>query len=208
MPNHTTSRLEITGDTNEIKRFVSMVDKGEDKHFDFGGVVCFPEELRNTSSPVILRSQEEIDTIWARWEANTDKKEFEKDRPFNLGITKETSDILNSKYGCDNWYSWNVTHWGTKWGAYDAGIWEVEDGFASITYTTAWNPATEFFINSSEQFPKLTFKHYFADEGGGFIGWEIVKNGKVVQAFSPEWNSEDGIELQKDLGVWYEEESE
>ena len=74
MPNHVATVLTIDGPIDEIKRFIAAVDNKENGHFDFGGLLPMPEELENTTSPVRIQPQEEIDAIWAEWRKNREQK--------------------------------------------------------------------------------------------------------------------------------------
>lgn len=214
MPNHTSTILTIKGPKAEIQRFIEAA-KGEKGALDFNSLYPMPAELRGTSSPVRIQTQEEIDKTWAEWKKRKENKadsgpmglhDFEKDRPFGLGITAEENERLLKTYGFNNWFDFAVNCWGTKWGAYDVGQWEVKDGQASIFYQTAWSPATPFFEKVSLDFPDLTFKHEFADEGGGFLGWEVIKEGEITENVELDWNSDSGKELRQKLGVWYDDE--
>ena len=121
MPNHTANNLTVHGPAADVLRFVAQA-KSEDRELDFNRLVPMPEDLRGTSSPVRIQTQEEIDKIWADWRAKSNKGDlgsFEMERPFGLGITQAKYDELMAKYGCADWYEWAIRNWGTKWNAYD-----------------------------------------------------------------------------------------
>lgn len=215
MPNHTTTELELMGPTDEIKRFILNVDKGDGNHFSFDSMVPMPNELITTISPSRIVTQEQIDVDKAKYNvaynALTEDERKLRDNydpkgEHSFGITQETNDRFIKQYGVNNWYDWKVKNWGTKWGAYDTNEWDVSDEYASISYHTAWSAATSFIVNASKQFPLIKFKHSFADEGGSFLGFEIIQNGEVLDTFDFEWISDNGIELRKNLGVWYDDE--
>jgi len=180
MPNHTTNVLNVTGPTADVQRFVSLVSGGEENGFDFNTIVPMPEELKNTEK-----------TFGSK--ANTD---------------------LITKFGFDNWYDWNVANWGTKWNAYDVMDWMIEglcDGdttTATITFYTAWTPPQAFLDRASEQFPSLFFSLQYVDEGGGFLGESHYENGKLSKTIDYQWDSEEGIALRQDLGVYCPENEE
>ena len=145
MPNHTANNFTITGPKDDVLRFVAQA-KGTDSELDFNKILPIPEELRGTNSPAHVVSQEAIDKTWADW--NKRKTEgnlgdFEKERPFNLGITQAKYDELVAKYGCADWYDWSIRNWGTKWNAYDVTEWSINEcseytASATIYYETAW----------------------------------------------------------------------
>ena len=213
MPNHVSSNLTITGPVADVRRFVSLVDRSNDTGkgaFDFNGVVTLPDELRGTRSPVLIQTQAEIDNLWAEWNRRKNagelqEHELREGKPWGLGITQATSDALIAKYGTDNWYDWALNNWGTKWGAYDATEWDVTEGengnaTATISYNTAWSPATAFYINASEKFPTLAFDTQYADEGGGFVCETSYENGEITKDEDYEWDSVDGIEVREAVG--------
>jgi hypothetical protein len=214
MPNHTSTRLEITGDIAEINRFIALADK-PNCHFDFNSVVPMPEDLVGSVSPSRIVPQSTIDAEKAKWDALSEAEKEKQTKfwgakgKYSFGITQEQSNELKAKYGADNWYDWSIKNWGTKWGAYDVSNWEVSGNKANVHYQTAWSPATEFFLTASKQFTTLSFTHYYADEGGGFLGWETIKNGKTVKTVEIDWDSDEGISLRQELGCYsYDEDYE
>ena len=215
MPNHVSSNLTITGPADDVRRFVSAVDRSKDtkivgEELDFAGVLPMPKELVGTRSPTCIQTQAEIDALWAEWNRRKDAGEL-KDweindgKPWGLGITQTDSDALIAKYGSDNWYEWTNRNWGTKWGAYDTGEWEVTDNHpcgnttAAISYNTAWSPATPFFEEASLLFPTLVFDTEYADEGGGFVGATSFENGEISD-HDYEWDSPEGIDVRESVG--------
>ena len=220
MPNHVSSNLTITGPADDVRRFVTAVDRSatpNGKAFDFDGVLPMPEELVGTTSPTSIQTQTEIDTLWAEWDKRKDAGEL-KDweirggKPWGLGITQAASDALIAKYGSNNWYEWAHTNWGTKWGAYDTTEWIVTDsdnGNATATsdYNTAWSPATSFFERVSLMYPTLVFDTEYADEGDGFVGATSFENGDINDN-DYEWNSPEGIAVRERVGYAPDEDED
>jgi hypothetical protein len=88
----------------------------------------------------------------------------------------------------DEWYSWNVSNWGSKWGAYDineSGDWE--EGYWILTFNTAWSPITPVIAELASQHPKLEFLYSYYEGGSDFWGKETYKGGEKI--------SEEGGEL-------------
>ena len=212
MPNHVSSNLTITGPADDVRRFVSAVDRtaAAGEAFDFNGVLPIPKELVGTRSPTSIQTQQEIDTLWAEWNKRKNAGELKdweikEGKPFSLGITQAASEALIAKYGADNWYEWTHSNWGTKWGAYDTEGWDVTDcavsglTTASISYNTAWSPATSFFERASLMYPTLVFDTEYADEGGGFVGAASFESGDICE-HDYEWNSPEGIDVRESVG--------
>jgi len=206
MPNHISTNFRVTGPTAEVKRFINDAN-GNDCLLNLDSLLPMPSELRMVSSPVKIMTQAEIDQQWADW-----KVANEAGKPFGLGITKETSDSYKAKYGVDNWYDWAIANYGSKWGVYDEGEWNItEDGditSAGINYQTAWSPVTKAWETISKNYPSLEFFHEFADEGGGFVGNQLIQNGDIVEDNDYEWDSDEGIVIREAVGMWVEEDTE
>jgi|TARA_R110000868_G_scaffold7148_2_gene39263 hypothetical protein len=221
MPNHTANNFSVHGPKDDVLRFVAQA-KGEDRELDFNRLVPMPEELRGTSSPVRIQTQEEIDKTWVDWrkakEAKADSgpmglHSFEQERPFGLGITQAKYDELMAKYGCADWYEWAICNWGTKWNCYGVTEWsfnEIDKDTlcATIYYETAWSPVSLLFLKVSKDYPTLEFFHEFADEGGAFLGSEVILNGQVISEEELDWDSDDGITLREGLGRYFPEDDE
>lgn len=207
MPNNTATILEITGPEEDIQRFINQAASKTDSDLklDFNNFVPQPEALKDTQSPTRIMTQEEIDAEIAAWKAKKDAGEPCFHSP-NIGITQEVYDKLMKDYGCSDWHEWALTFWGTKWNSYSNGDWDLCEDKAALYYETAWSPATAFYVNMSSQFPELTFKQTYADEGGFYVGYNVIQNSKVIETLDADWDSPKGIELQKKLGVYYGED--
>jgi hypothetical protein len=214
MPNHISTNFRVTGPTAEVKRFIKDA-AGQGSVLSLNNLLPMPSELQFVSSPVKIMTQAEIDKQWADWKINKEagkNSSFEKDKPFGLGITKENSDSYKAKYGVDNWYDWTIRNWGSKWGVYDETEWDIteieDDGLSSakIWYQTAWSPVTIAWERISKNYPTLEFFHEFADEGGAFVGNQLIQDGNIIDDNDYEWNSDEGIVIREGVGMWVEEE--
>ncbi len=48
----------------------------------------------------------------------------------------------------------------------------------------------------------------FADEGGGFVGNQLIQNGDIVEDNDYEWDSDEGIVIREAVGMCVEEDEE
>lgn len=99
-----------------------------------------------------------------------------------------TKQILKAKYGHDNWYEWQLSNWGCKWGVYEdsAGdpkeiIYKNGKGKLVYDYNTPWSPPTQWLVNTSKTFPNLIFKNYCNEPGMSFKGTQTIVNGKIIK---------------------------
>ena len=110
MPNWTSNNVLFVGKESQLKKLQTML-KSDDNEFDFNNVIPMPNELTDTVS-----GSENAKPDWQ----------------------KKQSQKLISKYGADNWYSWSIENWGTKWNAIDTEV-EQRDGTLIYRFDTAWD---------------------------------------------------------------------
>lgn len=202
MPNHVATNLTLDGDMTEIRSFLEQISKEDGSGFDFSLLLPMPEQLRGTQSPM------KIVSLLEYAEALRDRAARLAESPDGLvpghPLTQEMSDDLKKKYGADNWYDWMHTNYGTKWGMYEVS--SREEG--AFFYMTAWSPATEYYLRVSKKFPSIVFRHEFADEGGGFVGYESIQNGAVIESIDVGWDSEEGILIRQSVGYYHDEDED
>lgn len=88
---------------------------------------------------------------------------------FNAMTQEERLLFLKENDNCDDWYSWRIRFWGTKWNASDTAI--INDN--NVVFQTAWSMPEPVYKAISEKY-HTTVEVEFADEG-------IVENsGRVV----------------------------
>ena len=194
MPNHVVNILTISGSEElvaQIKYEISSIYEEGGKqhrlHIDFHKIAPLPVELKGTTSPVRIISQEEYDKQETRIVAD-DLEDHERRFGVSRGITQEMSDSFKMKYGYDNWYDWQRNSWGTKWNAYSQ---ESRDN-GDIKFETAWATPALLIQILSVKYPDATFKVCFADEDFGHnVGEYHIKAGDVIMENIPEGGSED-----------------
>ena len=213
MPNHTATKLEVRGTSKEIAdviQYVGNPEGGEDENlFSCDKIIPMPKELRWISSPVKIVSKEEYEKkILER----VGKKEG---HDFGLPLTKELQEKYLNDYGADNWYDWANAKWGTKWGVYEVGQWQVlkekKCTVATITFLSAWSPIIPIIPVMdvlAEKFPNLEFSLKYSDEGGGFLGVKHWVDGHNSGGSDLAWDSCAGVMLRKELGVYYPKDKE
>jgi hypothetical protein len=171
MPNHITNIVRLSGNDSDVQKLLSSV-RSDESEFDFNQIASMPDELRDTTAPTYIISEE----AYAR-----------KER----GITKKMSDDLKKKYGADNWYDWTCNNWGTKWNAYEVYV----DG-DEISFDTAWSTPEPIFRKLSEQHPDVLIHVQYADEDFGYnVGEYKFKGGLLISENIPEGGTEKAIKM-------------
>jgi hypothetical protein len=97
--------------------------------------------------------------------------------------------------GCFTWYELNVKRFGTKWGACDCNIGQVEDlgeGTAKmeVAFDTAWSMPDPIWAAIFERFPELHWKGAVDEEGGVFHGYIDGREWDIRNGVSPERQAE------------------
>ena len=68
----------------------------------------------------------------------------------------------------DNWYSWNVDNWGTKWDANISSHEFIRDESLTVNFDTAWSPPISFYQFIEEQ--GYVVSALYSEEGMSFCG--------------------------------------
>ena len=204
MPNHVYSNVKISGDSEDLAKFVSMAKK--DGEWDINELYRNP--LSNFTSPVRIVAQEEYDAAMKKleeWKASGEPFFFT-----GLPMTLEMQENFIKSYGTANWYHWANQHWGSKWGIYEIEMESEEPEEITLRFQTAWTPAKGLWKKVSEFFPSLRFVTEYVDEGGFFCGTETYESG-VAEGEDMDVDSEEGKIICESVGCTFsdaEEESE
>lgn len=173
MPNWCYNRLTVTGDRNDLIRLSGAIVRTHDpdlaetsngeQQADYDLTILFP-----IPEPLTVRSVMFSD---------------ESTDPEHVALREQYAEN-KAKYGHQDWYSWCLANWGTKWSP-RIESWSIadhSDGTSSISayYETAWSPATGLMRKVSELYPSLTFVVLSDEESNAFICCEAFKNGKVI----------------------------
>lgn len=92
--------------------------------------------------------------------------------------------------GDQDWYSWNINNWGTKWPLSDVHIDNsAEPDSIEFSFCSAWAPPTEAFHTWAENDGRVQFNLEYWEPGVGFVG-TAVYDGDVY--------TEDYVDLNTD----------
>ena len=85
---------------------------------------------------------------------------------------------LIDKYGADNWCDWCTRNWGTKWDV--QAVLEAEgEGYLEYSFQSAWSPPLEWLEKVTWDYPGLSFRLKYEEEGAGLIGVATAEEGNV-----------------------------
>lgn len=213
MPNWVFSQLKVTGDKLDLQKLQEQLNKPVTKHYPDS--VFDKEQSKWVHTPATQHFSNPVFSFW-NVIAPTDLEAYfgEDKREKSNAISEDgkiDSNVFMDEFNGNlatnnNWYWWNLRHWGTKWdiAVSDGEQWastrlEVfEDGEEFIySFQTAWSPPTEVIDLLTQQFPTLKFNLYYEEEQGwgGEIEWE---NGEVSS--QTEWDIPASHQDFDDLG--------
>jgi hypothetical protein len=95
--------------------------------------------------------------------------------------TKKYQQYLKDTFESDNWYSWNLENWGTKWDVTANTDFSANDNQTFyFSFDSAWGPPETFFENLSDRYG-LEYELKYFESGVGFAGKVSYLNGKHSQ---------------------------
>ena len=215
MPNHVTSRLNVSGDKEKVKELFEAINGGVDEEgnpvlIDFNKIIPMPEELNIPASSdyekgyaVYLALEQgdyrKIDPMltypWAQKEAIQTRKQMVghliQNDPEAFTKGKQYFDNIQN-HGVPTWYEWCNKNWGTKWPAYC----QTQINSNTIEFQTAWAGVPELLRTLSEKFPEVTLEYEFADEDYGHnVGEYTFKVGDIENENLPDDGSPEALKI-------------
>jgi|SRR5210317_741310 len=156
MPNWTYNNVQFVGKTEDSVKQLKDLLKSKDNDFDFNNIIPMPLALMETVS-----GSENAKPEWQ----------------------KKQSQKLISKYGADNWYSWSIENWGTKWNACDTNV-ELNKNVLSYTFDTAWDAPREIakaLLHMRNTILKDISIEWNCEHEDGNEEEELVRDGDVYE---------------------------
>ena len=133
LPNWRQNKVEVSGKSEDIERFVNLV--GDD--FDFRKIIPMPEELYDTLYPVATEGP-------------------------NANMIPERQKELMDKYrGADNWYEWALFNWTTPSLAKKLRVVVKRKDFFKFEFFTEESPPIRICRKIKEIFPDLCISWFF-----------------------------------------------
>jgi len=134
--------------------------------------------------------------------------------------SRTSNEQLIEKYGHDNWYSWSIENWGTKWDISSPNA-VLNENEASGSFLTAWSPPIEAF----EVLTGLGFSLNvtYDEEGMSFVGSYSSDGGNDHYEYpdfeNPDWRQgidnqdvlamlEERYDMWLDDNIWLEQQTE
>lgn len=165
MPNWVFNTLEVKGNPETVKKLAEQLAQPyEDEYIDYKG-----------EKQKISRSERL--SFW-----NIIK-------PDDLDAYHKPMGNIQEEFAKDNWYLWNINHWGTKWEPSEVNGGDISsDGTTyAVWFDTAWSPPVPAITLLSEQYPDADIALHFKEEQG-WGGTTKFKGGVATDTNSYEWS--------------------
>ena len=211
MPNWCENRLEVSGDANELKKFLEIGIKEEPMSYSKTGekeLVWRMSRYLPTPEPLTRSVSPPGDREWMNeWEVNHAKKMAEEDPSVVIpelikcsNGTKKDREALVKEFGHDNWYDWNLMNWGTKWDCDSSECgYDVHEGIHFVVnFNSAWSPPLGWMNNIIKLFPDLNFKLVFMETGNWFAGCVYNNEGELEMVEGEPEYVQDGVSFTYD----------
>lgn len=194
MPNWCYTNMEVRGDEEDLDAFVAQLE------FNQVGPegIMFDKSL-NDLFPVPAALVVRSGFFGNNEDGTPSAKQLEMD-----AIYAEN----RAKLGHQDWYSWSVENYGTKWGACRPEFDRVSETVMTVNFESAWNPADGLIRHISKIFPELLFACSYTEESEAFVGWEVFLNGSGGQGFATDEQLASIMNLHPDGAEWTPEISE
>lgn len=136
------------------------------------------------------------------------KKSDERDSPY------EILNVLRPRPADqeENWYSWNVENWGTKWDISLAGYEIVDETTVTLSFDSAWSPPTciyEFLVGEGWNVdayyyePGMAFCGRYQDGYDDYYEYSDMSADEIEEEIPSEINEMFGI--SEDVRSWQED---
>lgn len=187
MPNWVFNHLSVTGDEDSVKALKERVGKPysrlvEDHKWDEEKKewITVTEEI-TLDNPVFS-----FHNIYNHREMGISDEDYAKQPMSSEKSTSDPdwwADVERLRLIDKSWYSWNITHWGTKWDVAvsneqkypDTEITDEDATSIGFRFQTAWSPPVEAIAKLALLFPTLEIQLSYEEETGW--GGEILFKG-------------------------------
>ena len=200
MPNWVYNGLTIEGKPESVTKLVEQMNTPFVDYIEANGDLAFGIKETKYSNPIFS---------FRNIIAPTDLEAYKGQPNRTLPIAEQL------KFEGNDWYSWNVRNWGTKW---DVAVSDedespetyiegpVANGDNSVVYyrfNTAWGVAEPALINLSSQYPDLLFTLSYEEETGWGGEAEFLR-GTMISDSQYGWQCRE-CDHKEDESPWCEE---
>lgn len=222
MPNHIKNRIKLLGSFKQVDAIIKAFSTRQDAYINM---------THDDKLAICRRKDGEFDVLWmdlSTGSCENRKGHLQNGLPdgweievknslflfpdFKKVIPPPDSDAYHDrpsqesvKHLPDWWYTWNVKHWGSKWGGYGY----EQEAINIFTFETAWSSAVKIIDVMAAVFPSILIEYEWADEDTGRNCGRIqYRDGKRNSEYIPEGGTREAYELSFALRPEYAKDYE
>jgi len=214
MPNWVYNGLTIEGNPDSVKSLMTQMNKPFVKLHDNWNTETHQMEVKQTtySNPVFA-----FHNIYNHTQAGITDKEYLAQPDHTLPLAEKM------KFETNDWYSFNVREWGTKWDVAvqsddkypDTNMEDTANGENHVVhynFNTAWSRPMPALIKLSAQYPDLLFTLSYEEETGWGGECELLRGEIISESMYDnicrecdetdcmDYNDEKGVEICQKCG--------
>jgi hypothetical protein len=189
MPNWVFNGLTVEGSPDSIKSLMEQMNKPFKMVHDSWNLETHQQEKKLTTYPNPIFA---FHNIYNYMDAGITDEEYLAQPPSDIPLAEQM------QFKTNDWYSFNVREWGTKW---DVAV-HSEDKYPDTTvedtangenhvvhynFQTAWSRPMPALIKLSAQYPDLLFTLSYEEETGWGGELEILRGEVISEA---EWDNQ------------------
>lgn len=169
MPNHCDNQMRVKGSKLALDNFIQQITR---TRIEDDGTANTFIDIAHCVKPIPADLQITSGSFGNNEDGSPSETQLAYDRLY--AQNKE-------KYGFSDWYGWSNANYGTKWGDYEGTLTRDSDNEVTYTFTTAWAPFNESFMEYfAEKFPELNVVYTYSETGMNFMGCYIIAEGDGV----------------------------
>jgi hypothetical protein len=214
MPNWVFNGLTIEGNPDSVKKLMEQMNKPFAKLHDNWNTETHQMEVKQTTYPNPVFA---FHNIYNHTQAGITDKEYLAQPPRDISLQEQM------QFKTNDWYSFNVREWGTKW---DVGVSSDdkypdtnmedtangENHVVHYNFNTAWSRPMPALQKLSAQYPTLLFTLSYEEETGWGGECELLRGEIISESMYDnicrecdetdcmEYNDEKGVEICQKCG--------
>jgi Ferredoxin-like domain in Api92-like protein len=169
MPNWVYNGLTIEGNPEEINKLVAQMNKPYTQVHDNWNMQTQQMEKKLFTYP---------NPIFAFHNIYNHTQDGVSDEEYISQPQHKSGESFDEMFKGNDWYSWNVRNWGTKWDVavhsdkeysdtnVEGPVPNGENAVVHYNFNTAWSPPFPVIAKLSAQYPSLLFTHSYEEETG------------------------------------------
>jgi len=221
MPNWCSNKATLTGPRStieELTRAATYTDEHGNQEIRFAELIQMPKILEDTMSPT--PEEEFPEATYRGWVDDPTNEHWTEDTLAEARIRHDEARAKAvaafAETGFYNWYDWQHSTYGIKWGDSDGEI--INETFTdsdethitlSVGYSTPWGPFDDMFWEKiTAAYRDVHIEVIYEEPGMCFSGGNRYLNGETIAAAYDNWIDHPDLDWDSDPDAAYDQQAE